>query len=143
MLGSIRLYRTIPGLDLKGVRCIICNKSVEKLLDMSDFFPGICQCYVYARFAIKEGKWMPQVVHDKISTKEAIFTKVVLKKTKSNLRQVKKGWVLLLHSNNQSIPKDVKRKIIMIIRDYFIERVCEHHWNAAEMLIYPSLKFLE
>lgn len=143
MLGSIRLYRTIPGLDLKGVRCIICNKSVEKLLDMSDFFPGICQCYVYARFAIKEGQWMPQAGHERISTKETIFITEVLKKTKSNLRRLKKGWILYLHSTNQSIPKDVKCKIIMIIRDYFIERVCEHHWNAAEMLIYPSLKFLE
>jgi hypothetical protein len=110
---------------------------------MSDFYPGVCECYVFTCIAINKRATPSPFLNERISTKETLFVAEVLKKTTYNLRQIKPGWVLFLHSTTQHLPEEVKRQIFINLRNYFIDMICSHHWEAGDMLVYPALKFLE
>lgn len=149
------LYYTIPGIISGPIVCPNCCRCAQATDEYSDsatddsstdytaFISGICKCYVDRKFSLWRGLTSPRDMEPKLLRQEQIFVKEVFKRLRFNLHRMKPGWLILIQSSNDFIPEEIKRKIVICLRNFFIKKTCAHHWDAAEDLIYPTLKFLE
>jgi hypothetical protein len=155
MSRTASLTYTIPGVITGPIVCRNCYREAQPpdkysddtqdnlFEDFTEFIAGICKCYVDRRIQLLQGCVSIEFMRPKQLRQEQIFVKEVFERLMINLRRIKPGWLLLVQSNNDFIPEEIKRKIIIHLRNFFIENTCVHHWDASEMLIYPTLKFLE
>lgn len=148
------LCYTIPGIISGPIVCSNCRRyptvdesysseTDEPSCDPSSLVSGICKCYIDRKRSMWLGFVARKYVMPKILRQEQIFVKEMFKRLRFNLRRMKPGWLILIQSSNDFIPKEIKRKIVICLRNFFIKKTCNHHWDAAEDLIYPTLKFLE